>query len=160
MNKTCILCCIIEILKLSIGKKRRVTLIILCHLGRMGRKLTSDNAATFVLKLLILTYSSKQHGNNELKESKDVSSMEICILVCSMKEHPLLFLVNRSNSPDTLKQYSSYWKDWEKSSVLTYRYLQTLYREFRHSSLFGKHCYTSWELLGYGRKNMLCPSKF
>lgn len=140
-------------------KKKRVTLIILCHLGRMGRKLTSVNAVTFDLKLLILRYSSKQHGNNELRESKDVSSMEICILVCSMKEHPLLFLVNRSKSPDTSKQYFSYRKDWEKSSVMTYRYLQTLSSEFRHSSLFGKDHYVSWELLVYGRKIMLCHSK-
>lgn len=153
MNKTRILYSVIEILKLSIGKKRQVILIILCHLGRMGRKLTGNNAATFAFKLLILTYSSKQHGNNELRESKDVSSMEICILVCSMKEHPLLFLVNRSKSPDTSKQNLSYRKDWEKSSVLTHRYLQTLSREFRHSSLLGKTRYASWELLGYGRKN-------
>lgn len=113
-NKTCILYPIIEILKLGIGKKRRVTLTIPCHLGRMGRKLTSVNAVTFDLKLLILRYSSKQHGNNELRESKDVSSIEIRILVCHMIEHPLLFLVNRSKSPDTSKQYFSYRKDREK----------------------------------------------
>lgn len=138
-------------------KKRKVTLIILCHVGRMGRKLTSINAAKFDLKLLILTYSSKQHGNNELIESKDVSSIERCILVYSMRQHSVLL----TEASLLIPQNSiSVTEDWEKPSVLTYRYLQTLSREFRHSSLLGKDHYASWEILVYGKKNMLCPSKF